>query len=223
MTFLMGVPLTFGNYLLANDAARFLLPMTGIACMVVASFLVWKAENDARRKAEALVSHPIIERADLFFGPPNEIWAARMIFAKNVCGAEVYLVSSEYSGGVGLARWRPKWRLVMRRDVNFSRGVEVSIDLMGRDNGPAHSWRWADRGERPLVTPTCHRCQLVFVTEEANDYFDFIVSFHDGNTPSLIGEHMFLYARDWKTEEAKARNDDPPGIKLRVGWRNRPR
>jgi len=89
------------------------------------------------------------------------------------------------------------------RDVNFVKGAQVSIDLMELDDSsPTRFWRWktdTDGGERPLVSPTCHRCQLVFVAEQGRpDYFDFLVTFRD--PPSLISEHMFLYARDWKND-----------------------
>lgn len=119
---------------------------------------------------------------------------------------QVYLDFSVYSGGVGYNFWYPKRRLALKRDVNFAGGADVSpIDLMELDNSsPTRFWRWAtdtDIGERPLVSLTCHRCQLEFVAEqEPPDYFDFIVTFHDGKIPSLIGEHMFLYARDWKND-----------------------
>lgn len=81
MTFLSGLPLMFGGYFVSGNEVRFILPMAGIACMVVASFLVWKAENDARLKAEALVYHPIIDirQSYLFLDPPKrKVWKAKL-------------------------------------------------------------------------------------------------------------------------------------------------
>ena len=114
--------------------------------------------------------------------------------------------------------------IVLKRDVNFVKGAEVSMDLIRLDNSsPTRFWRWAtvtDGSEQPLMAIACHRCQLVFIDEQglAIDYFDFFVSFHyeekpppvrDGKTtiryeimPSLIGENQFLYAREWKNIEA---------------------
>src|ERR1700724_1109008 len=73
VTFLSGVPLMFGSYFVPGGSAGFILPLAGICCMVFASFLVWKAENDARLKAEALVYHPFIdiERSYIFPDPPK--------------------------------------------------------------------------------------------------------------------------------------------------------
>jgi hypothetical protein len=102
-------------------------------------------------------------------------------------------------------------------NVNFVLGAEVlPIDLIELDNsGDMPFWRWSTTGE-PLVF-TFHNCQMVFIIgQEPHDYFDFIVDFHykeisplshDGGTParyekvpSLISEHMFLYAQDWKND-----------------------
>ena len=130
---------------------------------------------------------------------------------RNITNTQVYLDTSAYKGGTAPNFWPPKGRrLILGRDVNFVKDVPVSIDLM--EFYPVRrSWRWAATNEddRLLVFQTCYRCQLVFVAEhEPPDYFDFIVSFYDGNTPSLIGEHMFIYARDWRSEDAKARNSN---------------
>ena len=88
------------------------------------------------------------------------------------------------------------------KDINFIKDAQVSIGLMELDNSsPKRFWKWKtdmDEGELPLVSLTSHRCQLVFVAEQEKlDYFDFLVTFNDA-TPSLIGEHLFLYAREWK-------------------------
>jgi len=198
MTFLSGLPLMFGGYFVSGNEVRFILPMAGIACMVVASFLVWKAENDARLKAEALVYHPIIDirQSYLFLDPPKrKVWKAKIIPTKSVNNVQVCLDFSANSGGVGYNFWRDKRRLVLKENANFVLGAENIIDLIELD---IPFWRWATNGGEPLVF-TFHNCQLVFIAaQEPTDYFDFIVDFHD-KVPSLISEHMFLYAQDWKT------------------------
>lgn len=225
MTFLSGLPLLFGDYFVSGDAIRVILPIAGIVCMVTASFLVWKAENEARLKAEALVYHPFIDIGQSFlcFDPPqHEAWRAKIKPTKTV-NAQVCLDCSAYVGGIGDNFWGAKQRLVLKRDVNFVKGAEVSIDLIRLDNSsPTRFWRWATANgdEWLLMSITCYRCQLVFIDKQglALDYFDFFVSFHyeekpppvrDGKTPtryekmpSLIGENQFLYAREWKNIEA---------------------
>lgn len=195
----------------------------GTACIVTlvisAALVAWRYFNPlperapiAWRKAETIVYHHLIdiEHSDLFFGPRNEKLEARIVPAKNTINTQVYLDTQEYKGGTAPNFWHPKGgRLILKRNVNFVKGIQISIDLMELDNDHMRrSWRWAG-GNRPLESLTCYRCQLVFVAEhELPDYFYFIVSFHDGNKPSLTGEHMFLYAGEWKSEDAKARNNN---------------
>jgi hypothetical protein len=110
MTFLLGVPLTFGNYFVsAGGVPGLIFPMAGVGMMVFASFLVWKAENDARRKAEALVYHPFIDigQSSLCFDPlQHEGWRAKIKPTKSVTHVQVCLDCSAYVGG-----WVAKQRL----------------------------------------------------------------------------------------------------------------
>jgi hypothetical protein len=219
MTFLSGVPLTFGNYFVsAGGGPGFIFPMAGLGIMVFASFLVWKAENDARLKAEALVYHPLIDikQSSLFLDPPEyEVWKAKIIPTKSVKNMQVCVDFVADSGGVGPNSKRPKRRLVLRGNADFVLGAEVPIDLMEQHHNSSGMpfWSWATTGESLVFT--CHSCQLVFISaQEPPDYLDFIVDFHyeeklsrDGKTPpryektpSLIGERRFLYAREWKND-----------------------
>jgi hypothetical protein len=221
MTFLCGLHLMFGDYFVSGEAVRFILPIAGIACMVAASFLVWKAENDARCTAEAMVYHPLIDikQSCLCLEQlKREVWSAKIIPSKKVSDVQICFNLSHYSGGVGYNFWTPKRGLILMENVNFTPGVEISVDLMRRDNGtPNPFWRWATKHNGEPVLFTWYRCQLMFLAEhESPDYFDFIVDFHyeeipplvrDGKTPtiyenkpSLIGEHRFLYAREWKND-----------------------
>jgi len=214
----LGVPLTVFSYFVAGDIAKFILFLTGVGCAVFSSYWVWAVEHEARLKAEALVYHPFIdiEQSFIFSDPPKyEAWKAKIIPKKSVNNVQVCLEFSADSGGVGYNFRRPKRRLVLMENVNFVLGAEVQIDLIELNNSSdTPFWQWATNmhaGE-PLVF-TCHRCRLVFIAaQEPPDYLDFIVDFHyeeklsrDGKTPpryektpSLIGEHRFLYAREWK-------------------------
>jgi hypothetical protein len=179
-----------------------------------------EAQAITQRKAEAIVFHPFIdiEQSFLYSEPPTyEAWKAKIISTKTVSSVQVCLDLSSHSGGAGYNFWNPKRRLILRENVNFIPGAEVVIDLMEIDNSrDTPSWHWVtNMHEREPVSFTCHRCQLVFIAaQEPPDYFNFIVDFHyeeklpqsrDGKTstryekaPSLIGEHRFLYAREWK-------------------------
>jgi hypothetical protein len=202
----LGVPLTVASYFVAGDVAKVILFLTGVGCAVFSSFWVWAVEHEARQKAEAIVFHPFIDIGQSFLfseQPKYETWKAKITPTKSTDSVQVCLDYSAFSGGIGYNFWNHKGRLILTRGVNFVKDANVSIDLMELDNNsPTRFWRWktdADGSERPLVSLTSHRCQLVFIAEqETLDYFDFLVTFHDA-TPSLIGEHMFLYARDWKT------------------------
>lgn len=193
--------------------------------LLCAPYWIWKEEREARLKAEDLVYHQFIdiEHSFLFLDPPDyESWKAKIIFTMAVPNVQIYLDFSAYPGGHA---WDPKKRpdrLVLKRNVNFAKGAAVSIDLMElHDNDSMRFWRLAG-DEKPMLL-SCHRCQLVFVNEQGRplDYFDFFVSFHyeekpppirDGKmptryekAPSLIGENLFLYARNWKSEDANQR------------------
>lgn len=225
MGVLLGVPFTIGGYFITGFAAQIILFMAGISCIVFSSYWVWKVENGARRKAEALIHHTVIDigRSFLCSDPPgHEAWRAKITPTVTAARLQACLDYSVYSGGIGNNCWGPRERLILERGVNFVAGAAVSIDLMELDNrSPTRFWRWAtdtDGDKRPLMSITCHRCQLIFIDEQGLvlDYFDFFVSFHyeekpppvrDGKTPtryekapSLTGEHQFLYAREWKNE-----------------------
>jgi hypothetical protein len=198
----LGVPLTIGGYFVTGAAAQIILFMTGVSCAVFSSYWVWRVENEARHKAEALVYHPLIdiERSCLFLDPTG--WKAKIIPRKKVTSVQVCLDTSAYSGGVGYNFWNPKGRSILIRDINFVVGAAVSIDLMELDSSsPTRFWRWAtdtDGGERPLVLLTCHRCQLVLIAEqEAPDFFDFIVTFHYEERPLQLvtGKHPLYMKR----------------------------
>jgi hypothetical protein len=187
--------------------------------IVVSPFQLWRSERRARLKIEALFCHPFvnIERSSLFFAPPHyESWTARLVCKKND-SVQICLKLSAHSGGSGYNFWNPEQILVLNDSCKFVKDSEVSIDLIELDkSGPTPSWRWAaktDGGERPLVLSTFHRCQLVFIgtDQKPMDHFDFVMTFHDGTPdgrklygakiPSLVGEHLFLYAREWKDVE----------------------
>jgi hypothetical protein len=171
----------------------------------VAPFRIWRREYALRRKAEALVDHPLIDigRSFLYSEQPNgETWKEKITSTKSIGGVQVCLDYSAYSGGLGHNFWNPKRRLVLITRIDFVKDAQVSIGLMEIDNsGLTRFWRWKANtdGNDRLLSLKNYRCQLVFIAEqETVDYFDFLVNFHD-DTPSLIGEHLFTYARDWKT------------------------
>jgi hypothetical protein len=214
----LGVPLMISGYFVARDAAQVILFFTGIVCLIFSSFWVWNREHEARRKAEALVSHNLIDikQSSLFLDPRYEVWKAKLISKKSANNVQVCVDFVADSGGAGPNIKRSKRRLVLRENVNFVLGAEVPIELIARNNS-RDIWRWVTNSadERELVF-VCHRCQLVFIAaQEPTDYFNFIVDFHyeekplsrDGETPrryektpSLIGEHRFLYAREWESD-----------------------
>ncbi len=204
----LGVPLAVAGYLVAGDVAKVILVATGVCCAVFSSFWVWDVERRGRIKAEALVDHPLISIEDSFLfceQPKSEDWKAKITPKQSTDNVTVCLDYSAYHGGVGHNFWNAKKRLIMMRGVNFAKDSEVSIDLMELDNSnPTRFWRWktAD-SDQPLIARTLYQCQLVFIAEqEIIDYFDFIISFND-TAPSLTGEHMFSYARKWKTNDAQ--------------------
>ena len=219
MSILLGVPLTFESYFVPGSAAKFLLFCCRVGCLVFASFWIWNVERQARFKAEAIVLHPFIDIDHSFLcfesSSGHEVWKANIIPVKSVANVRVCLDVSAHSGGI-YEFWNTTRRLVLRRD-DFVTGAAVSMSLMELDNGSkGRVWRWAtNEGERPSVSLTSHRCQLVFVIDQGPyDYFDFVVTFHykppplrDAKTPipyeqtpSLMGEHMFLYSRNWKKD-----------------------
>jgi hypothetical protein len=218
MSVLLGVPLTFESYFVSGSVAKFLFFFCGVGCLIFSSFWTWKVERQARRKAEALVLHKLIdaEHSFLFLEPSaRETWSASITPAMTVANVRVCLDVSAHSGGMGLNTWSTKRRLVLREDIRFVTGAAVSICLMEHDNGGKEQfWRWAGEGN-PRVSFTSQRCQLVFAAERGpSDYFDFVVEFSlkppplrdlrtpmpYEKTPSLIGEHMFLYSREWKKD-----------------------
>ena len=203
----LGVPLTVASFFLSGDAAKIILFVTGVACAIFSSYWVWNEEHVARLKAEAIVYHPFIDikHSQIFLDPPrNESWKAIITFIRET-SLQVCLTIETYPGGIGFHDWGDRRRWTLRKLVDVAEGERLSIDLMALDNSsPTRFWRWAaaTADVNTLVCQTCHRCQLVFMPQKGPyDYFDFYVTFHD-RTPSLAGEHLFLYAREWRNEDA---------------------
>jgi hypothetical protein len=53
----LGVPLTIASYFVAPDAAKVILFLTGVVCIIFSSYWIWKVEREARIKAEELVNN----------------------------------------------------------------------------------------------------------------------------------------------------------------------
>jgi hypothetical protein len=207
MTGPLSVPLAIGGSFATQDVLRIGLFLTSISCVIFSSYWAWREERIARRKAERIVYHPFVDIAQscIFCDPKNESWKAEIGFLQTVGPMRICLTVQTYLGGIGQHIWGNKTRWPLRGSVCVGKGEKVSIDLMALDNSsPAHCWCWSSETTdvNTLILQTCHRCQLVFMPEKGrHDYFDFYVSFHDG-VPSLIGEHLFLYARAWKNDDA---------------------
>jgi len=177
--------------------------------ILAAPFRLWNKEHTMLRKAEMLVAHPIIdiEHCYLYCQPPkNESWNAAITLLRASGAMRICLTVQTYLGGMGQHIWSERKRWTLLELANVAHGEQNLIELIELDStGSAPFWRWAaavPTDTNTAISRTCHRCQLVFMPQQGRyDYFDFYLYFHE-RTPSLMGEHLFLYAREWKKIDA---------------------
>jgi hypothetical protein len=151
------------------------------------------------------------ERSILFLDPSKrDLWRATVRFTRSGDRLRIRLDYSSHSGGLGKGFWSDRKQLLLRELKGFTKGEDVTIDLMGLDDSkPSRFWRWkVSDGGQPLVSPTMHHCRLAFIIDDrVADAFNFIVTTSNNDDDKglgLMGENHFAFAAKWREDDGRA-------------------